>query len=256
MAYLVFVLTVIGPIVFWLWYVRRQDTSEPEPRYLMRRCIYVGMAAGIAAGIFEILFYKTFGFPSNILEYDSVAPFALTALAVLFVGPIEELSKYIVLRSSVYFSHDFNQIFDGIIYGITIALGFSFIENIFYFIDFYSHYSRTELVVHSSMRGLFSTFAHVTFTSILGYYVGKAKFSNGNRTWLIVQGLVYASVLHSLYDLLLLSSLKYALLWGTAMNIIAFLFFKRLWNTSEVRMIWKYTPPAPTNVPAPQSPIL
>jgi RsiW-degrading membrane proteinase PrsW (M82 family) len=211
----------------------------------MRRCLYVGVTAGIAAGIFEVFFFDLLGFPKDILDSASSASVGVTLLAVLLIGPIEELTKYIVLRYNVYFSHDFNQVFDGVVYGITIALGFSCVENIGYFMDFYTTQTTSAFIILASIRGTVSTFAHVTFTGILGYFVGRAKFSDGHRVWIIVQGLLCASLLHSAFDAILSSPLPFALVWASILIVVSFTLFKRVWNRPDVRMVWQYIPPVP-----------
>ncbi len=242
MPYVVFLCTVIIPIGLWLWFIRREDASEPEPGRLLRQCFYLGILSGLAAAIVEGVFFSVMGFPRGIVELANTPPVLLTYVAVLFVGPIEELAKYILLRARVYVSHDFNQVFDGIVYGITVALGFSFVENLFYFVEFYTTRTPMAFILLTSIRGLLSTFAHITFTGIMGYFIGKAKFSAKNRFRTLVLGVSIASFLHSGYDLLLTSTIPYAIVWAALLNVLCFSYFKRLWNRPYVRMVWKYVP--------------
>jgi len=209
----------------------------------------MGVAAGLLGAVFEVCTFALLGFPSEVLagaREMSTVPFMLTAFAMLMVGPIEELTKYLMLRIGVYGSHDFNQVFDGIVYGITIALGFSFMENIVYAIDFYTTETPTMFAALSVMRGLFSTLAHVTFTGILGYYVGMAKFSATGRFWLIAKGIIIASVLHSGYNLILVSSMPFGFIWAIVIIAACFALFLKVWDRPDVRMIWQYVPPTPT----------
>ena len=252
MPFIVFFFAVVLPVVVWLWFIRREDASEPEPGRLMRRCFYVGITAGLGAGFFEFVLFKLLGLPSSVFAMGHQTPLILTTTAVLLVGPIEELAKYIVLRANVYYSHDFNQVFDGIVYGITVALGFSFVENISYFIDLYTTQTTAMFVVGAMFRGLFTTLAHVTFTGVLGYYVGKAKFSATGRFSLILQGVLYASVLHSFYDFLAISPIPFGGLWAALLVCCSFLIFVRIWKRPDVRMVWQYVPP-PAVPPTPVS---
>ncbi len=209
----------------------------------MRRCFYVGITAGIGAAIFELLLFKVLGVPDDVFAAGRAAPLMITTLAVVLVGPIEELAKYLVLRANVYVSQDFNQVFDGIVYGITVALGFSFIENFSYFIDLYLTQTTAVFLVSALFRGLFTTLAHVTFTGILGYFVGKAKFSSGDRSLLIVQGIVYASALHAFFDFLVASPIPYGSVWAALFMCCCFGVFVRIWDRPDVRMVWRYVPP-------------
>ncbi|MDO8518410.1 MAG: PrsW family intramembrane metalloprotease [bacterium] len=254
MPYIVFLVAVVLPIALWFWFIRWQDRSEPEPGRLMRNCFYAAITAGIGAGVFELVLFKGLGLPDDLLTISAIStkatPLALTTLAVFLVGPIEELAKYIVLRANVYFSHDFNQVFDGIVYGITIALGFSFVENIFYFLELYTNQTATIFIVGTAFRGLFSTLAHVTFTGIVGYFVGKAKFSSGNKTAIIAQGIVYASLLHASFDFLVAGPVPYGGLFAAVLMLCCFILFVQLWNRPDVRMIWKFVPSTPPVPPA------
>ena len=214
----------------------------------MRRCFWVAMTSALGASIFEVVLFKGLGLPDDLLAIGApTPPLALTTLAVLLVGPIEELTKYIVLRANVYLSHDFNQIFDGIVYGITIALGFSLVENIGYFFELYTTEPTAVFVVSTLYRGLFTTLGHVTFTGILGYFVGKAKFSPNNKTGLIVQGILYASLLHTGFDFLVIGT-RYGNLLAIIFIVGSFALFIRIWKRPDVRMVWRFTPtPSPEN---------
>ncbi len=251
MPYIVFLFAVVLPIALWIWFIRYEDRSEPEPGRLLRRCFYVGISAGLGAGIFEALVFKGLGLPDDLLTIGAkAAPFALTTLAVFLVGPIEELAKYLVLRANVYYSHDFNQVFDGIVYGITVALGFSFVENLLYFISLYTTQTAAVFVISSVFRGLFTTLGHVTFTGIMGYFVGKAKFANGNRGLLIAQGILYASLLHAGFDFLVAGPVPYGSLFGVLLIGCIFILFVQLWKRPDVRMVWQYVPNTPPPEPA------
>ena len=249
MPALVFFGAVVLPIALWFWFIRFEDRSEPEPGRLMRRCFYLAITAGVAAGILEYTVFRGLGLPDDILSIGSTgAPLGLMALVVLLVGPIEELAKYIVIRANVYVSHDFNQVFDGIVYGVTVALGFSFIENVFYFIDLYTTQSAYVFVASTIFRGLFTTLGHVTFTGVMGYYVGRAKFSTNNRTRILVTGVVYAALLHAAFDFIVGAPIPYAAPIAAILVIGCFVVFMRLWQRPDVRMVWKYTP-APATSP-------
>ncbi len=247
MPYIVFFFVVVLPVALWIWFIRQEDRSEPEPGRLMRRCFYVGLIGAIVAGIFQLVLFEWLGLPHSFEALSNEATsFALVTVVMFLMGPIEELTKYLALRGAVYFNHEFNQVFDGIVYGITIGLGFSFIENVFYFIEVYTTESTGVFLAITAFRGLFSTLVHVTCAGIMGYFVGKAKFSNNNRAFLIAQGVVYASVLHILFNWILVSSLPYKGLLAIVLITGSFFIFMRMWKRPDVRMVWKYVPsPSP-----------
>jgi RsiW-degrading membrane proteinase PrsW (M82 family) len=248
MFILAFALLVVLPIALWILFIRYEDRSEPEPGRLMRRCFVVGVSAGIAAAIVEVVIFKILGVPEELTFFTkSSAPFALTVIAMLLIGPIEELAKYIVLRWNVYYSHDFNQIFDGIVYGITIALGFSFIENAGYFIDLYLNQTTSIFLITAIYRAIFTTLAHVVSTGIMGYYVGKAKFATSGKVSLILNGVFAAMLIHSFFDFMLSGLVPYGPLIDMVVIVVLFFVFFRVWKHPDVRMVWKFVPATPTD---------
>ena len=96
----------------------------------------------------------------------------------MIVGILEELTKHLVLRFS-----DEEKIYsvgEAIQFSIVVALGFAFVENIQYFanIKSMSLFSWPEFMMLVALRSLVSVGAHVSFSAILGYFYGVAKFAN------------------------------------------------------------------------------
>jgi RsiW-degrading membrane proteinase PrsW (M82 family) len=147
----------------------------------------------------------------------------------LIVGVIEEVTKFMAVRMSGH--EKIASIDDAIEMFITAALGFAFVENIIYFYNIMSARGPENILYPFVFRGLFSTFAHIMFSGMLGYYYGLAHFagpllkdeSNKNR-WpvfrkiakilpfkneeefkqeKILQGLVIAIGLHALFNIFL-----------------------------------------------------
>ncbi len=244
---LFFIVVIFSPPIFWIYFVRSQDRSEPEPKRLVRRCITVGVVSAIMAAIFELVIGRLAGLQDPSL---GEAPSYLTmgvAFSVFLAGPIEELCKYIVLRYSVFFTPDFNQVFDGVVYGISVALGFSVTENMSYFVGLYHTETTAAFVIIVIVRALVTTMVHVTATGILGYYVGRAKFTTGRRWPLILLGLGYAAGLHGVFNVLIGSG-RLQLVLSFILVSTVFAMFKHVWNQPHVRMIWRFVPlaaPAP-----------
>jgi len=243
MGIAIFSLTVVLPIVLWFLYIRWEDRSEPEPGRLMRRCIYLTVGGMFTSAIIEGIIFGMLGFPLDLslLTTNPASPSLLLILIVFLAGPIEEFVKFLILRYGVYYSRDFNQVFDGIIYGITVALTFSLVENIFYFFELQENLSTLSLAYTVLFRGLFTTLLHVTATGIIGYHLGKAKFSSSGRTKIMIQGIVYASVLHGTFNFLVSDIIPGGTFFALILLVVSFTLFVRVWNKPEVRMVWKYT---------------
>lgn len=76
---------------------------------------------------------------------------------------------------------EFTRIIDGVECAIAVALGFSFIENIVYFVAIRNAFLDIHIVLPALIiRAVISTAAHVMFSGIFGYYYGKARFQAAN----------------------------------------------------------------------------
>lgn len=98
-----------------------------------------------------------------------------TVFAFLFVGVIEEWMKMWVVRHAD--RGFFRNIDDAIEFSIISALGFAFIENILYFYFIWQLQGLDVLFVSFIFRSVFSTFAHILFSGVFGYFYGLAYFA-------------------------------------------------------------------------------
>ncbi|MBN1494328.1 PrsW family intramembrane metalloprotease [Candidatus Peregrinibacteria bacterium] len=94
----------------------------------------------------------------------------------MVVGIIEEMSKIFAVRLAD--NNLLKDIEDAISLSIIAALGFAFIENIIYFYNISLIRGVDQLGGPFIFRSLFSTFAHVMFSGIFGYYYGLAHFAD------------------------------------------------------------------------------
>ncbi len=96
--------------------------------------------------------------------------------AFMFVGVIEEYMKHwVVVKADRGF---FRNIDDAIEFSIIAALGFAFIENTLYFYYIWSYQGTEVFLVSFVFRSIFSTFAHILFSGIYGYFYGMAYFAD------------------------------------------------------------------------------
>jgi len=184
-----------GPGMFWLWYFVRKDKFEPEPLALIRTCFILGMLAVLPAGLLEWPLYVT----SRNLATVAVAPV------------VEELCKFAVVRFTVYRNREFDEPMDGVIYAVSVALGFASLENLFYLGPFYGQ-GEGSFTTIAVIRAFLSVPGHALFSSMWGYGLGFAKFADGpRRKRLIISGLALAMGLHAAFNLACLSGPFWAL---------------------------------------------
>lgn len=111
----------------------------------------------------------------NIFNNGSIVLPLSLLLLFLSIGIIEEFLKQRVTRSVD--RKEIKTIDDAIEFSIIAALGFSFAENVFYFIDVWQSLGVDTLAKVFVFRSLFSTFAHILFSAIFGYHFGLALFA-------------------------------------------------------------------------------
>lgn len=154
-----------------------------------RRYCMLSFAIG-ALAVFPILFYRWLWqyFPwMNVLKYTEkfsgislgFENFIIIPLSVILtfmvIGLIEEVMK----QSAVHAVDDLRikDIDDAITFSIFVALGFSFTENIIYFYNIWIVKGPESLFIPFAFRSVFSTFAHLLFSGVFGYFYGIAHFA-------------------------------------------------------------------------------
>ena len=104
-----------------------------------------------------------------------IVPFSVL-VTFLLVGVIEEVSKIFAVK--IMDKDKFKSIDDAIEFAIIAGLGFAFIENSLYFYNIITGRGFEDLLFPFVFRSLFSTFAHVMFSGIFGYFYGVAHFAD------------------------------------------------------------------------------
>jgi protease PrsW len=180
------ILVAVAPCAFWLWLIYKGDKYQPEPKLQIVKIFLLGAAVAIPVSIIESLLY-----PGS-LQGKLALPIA-AYVAFVVAGVTEEVAKFLSVRVGVYRSRFFNEPSDGLIYAAAAALGFAFMENIVYIINF-----GWQVVL---LRGMFSNLAHVLFSALWGYPLILAKLGIKPKglVWL---GLIGAITAHGLFDFL------------------------------------------------------
>ncbi|WP_396601441.1 PrsW family intramembrane metalloprotease [Algibacter sp. R77976] len=182
-------LAAIAPICIIIMFIYFKDKYEKEPKRLL---FYNFLLGAIVSIIVTSILYYVFDIVLPLTNKTSI--FEQFIKAFFVVGLIEEFSKYIIIRYFAQPNKAFNEPFDGIVYAIMVSMGFAATENIFYVLE--GGYPT------ALARAFTAVPAHATFGILMGYFMGKAKFSN-NRFVLNLVGLVLAILFHGAYDFFL-----------------------------------------------------
>ena len=181
--------TALAPVFVIIIYIYLKDKYEKEPKRLL---LYHFLLGAIISIIITTILYYVFDIFFPLLNHTSI--FEQFIKAFFIVGFTEEFSKYIIVRYVAQPNKAFNEPFDGIVYAVMVSMGFAATENIFYVME--SGYETALL------RAFTAVPAHATFGILMGFYMGKAKFSN-NKSVLNLAGLLLAILFHGAYDFFL-----------------------------------------------------
>jgi protease PrsW len=175
----------VAPAVFLLHYFYARDRYSPEPARFVLKIYLLSFLAVIPAAILELPLGFLFLGPAG----------------GLMVGLIEEGLKFLCIRSLVFRRIEFDEPYDGILYGVTVSLGFATAENLLYV---FATGSLGVLIA----RAVLAIPAHCLWGVIMGSYLGRARFEPDLRRQrtLFFYGFIIPAVLHGFYDFLLVAS--------------------------------------------------
>ena len=218
---IVLLLSVL-PCALWLWYFSSRSLYKRAARRVLGLTFALGALATVPALFLNLagqsLFIDLFGHTER--------SHILTLLLV--VGPVEELLKLLVVYFYAYRRKEFDEPLDGVIFSATAALGFAAVENVFYLAR-----NDPALVL---LRGPLSNPGHALFSALWGLGLSKAKAAPnmiGARLPIVARGFLMASLLHSLFDLLLLTADRLSVVFfALLIAVMAALFF---WVRSRIK---------------------
>lgn len=186
-------LLVSVPAVVFLLYFYWKDRYEPEPT------AYVG-------GIFLLGAFVAYPL-SNTLIYDLLDASELSGLrpfsgknvvrCVLLIGAVQETLKYMVVRTTVYLSDEFDEPMDGIVYCVAAGIGFAAAQN------FEEVMRAGSITPHAAaIRVVLGTLMHASLSGVVGYCLGRHKFGPWRWPLLPLAGLLASSVMNGLFTMI------------------------------------------------------
>lgn len=189
-------LLALAPGLVIALYIYVRDKYEHEPLALVAWTFALGALGALVAGALEGFFPY---------QQRTATLLATAANAMLVVGPVEEVVKFLAVRWFAYRSHEFNEPFDGVVYCVMASMGFATLENVMYAIG-----GGMGTAIE---RAFISVPGHAAFAAIMGYYMGRAKFDqSGGANSLLLRGVLFAAIAHGVYDFGLLSHSRLGLI--------------------------------------------
>jgi protease PrsW len=178
------------PSLFWILVAARFiDRKNPEP---LKEIIKVFLGGCLVTLPVFILVQGAKYFLGQFILPDLLY---ILLLSFMVDGVIEELGKFFVLKDGICNKSCFDEPLDGLVYGVTVAMGFAFVENILYLA-----FVSPELII---LRFITPTLMHALATGIVGYhlYLAKSKkVSLFKKKLYISFGILIAIVFHGLFN--------------------------------------------------------
>ena len=192
------------PALLWLWFFLKEDSKRPEPKLLIVITFIAGMLSVFVA------------LP---LERQAEGLFAGTTLIIVWAA-IEEILKYGAAAIVVLWRRACNEPIDGIVYMITVALGFAAFENTLFLLTPLGNGNIVDSILTGNLRFLGATLLHTLASALVGLAIAfsfyKGKFT---KRLFVSTGLIAAIVLHVVFNLFIMNSngeqtlLAFALVW-------------------------------------------
>ncbi len=158
----ILILSAVIPAIILIIKVYKADKLDKESPALIRSLVLMG----IISTYFALISERVFGFVlSSAVSYESPLYNVLLYFAV--VGFSEETAKYVLLRRKTWNNPEFNCQFDGVVYAVTVSLGFALWENITYVMM----YGFGTAVV----RAVTAVPGHACFGVFMGLFYGQAR---------------------------------------------------------------------------------
>ncbi|MCY8232769.1 intramembrane metalloprotease PrsW [Priestia filamentosa] len=174
----------IAPGLALLSYFYLKDEYETEPISVVLKTFIFG-----AVLVLPIMFIQYVMQEEQVLQGAFLNSFLTTSF-------LEEYFKWFVLYFTIFQHVEFDEHYDGIVYGAAVSLGFATAENILYLV--------ANGVQDAFARAVLPVSSHALFGVVMGYYLGKGKFfgKSSRRKWL-TYSLFIPILLHGMYDYIL-----------------------------------------------------
>ncbi|MCS6774094.1 MAG: PrsW family glutamic-type intramembrane protease [Thermoflexales bacterium] len=184
------IVLAIVPAALWLGFFHAQDRLEPEPRHFVFGVAVLGGLLALAVG--QPLIEDFFRAP----DWIGRDPLTQILGSILVVGFTQEFLKYAAVRYSVYFSGEFDERVDGVLYGTAAGLGYATVLNVRLITD--SGSIAPEALGTAALVIAETALVQAALGGLTGYFIARAKFDN-EPIWWMPAGLTLAAVINGLF---------------------------------------------------------
>lgn len=182
------------PGILIIIYIFRKDKIEHEPLSLIIKLVLFGALSCIPAVALEFFIsYMGPVYAEGTIAYAVYEAFVIAAFC-------EELCKYAFLRLGSWRHKAFDYRFDGIVYGVSVAVGFALLENVLYVMDggFSTAVMRAVLAV--PLHAFCGVFMGVAYGAAKRYSIEGNRSKQRKATFM---ALLVPITIHGIYDALI-----------------------------------------------------
>ena len=191
MDFIFLLIMALVPGLVLALYINLMDPKEKKPLGILFQSVFWGVLSFVISILLGILLH-------NITEIEPKNVADQMIRALIFVGFVEEGSKFIFIRGILFRSKHFYKPFDGIVFSVMVGMGFATAENIIYVLNGDGG---------TAIERMFTAVpAHAVFGVIMGYFIGEAKVFKSSSGIFSFMGLFFASFAHGYYDYFLFLS--------------------------------------------------
>ena len=213
----------IIPAVIWLLFWLREDRARPEPRGLLMLTFIAGMIA-----------------VPLVIPFQKITQSQDLNLTFLIWAAIEEIFKFGAAYIVALRREEDNEPIDPLIYMMTVALGFTAMENAIFVFNPLLDGNYTESLITGNIRFIGASLLHTISSATIGIAMGLTFYkSRLRKTVELGGGIIIAIVLHTAFNLFIIkenSGATFATLGFVWIAIvILMLFFERLKRVHPVK---------------------
>ena len=189
---LTLLIAALAPALILMWYVYHKDI-RPEPvRLVVKGFIYGAIATFVSTLISGPLL--------NLGLYTHEPTGLFDCIKVSFLGAAvpEECAKLLMLWLLLRNCKEFDERYDGIVYAVSVGLGFAALENMMYVVSAGASWFQV-----SVSRALLAVPGHFAFAVAMGYYYSLNHFYGASAPAGTRANIIAVPVLlHGVYDTL------------------------------------------------------
>lgn len=219
---MVFILLGLLPSFAWLFFFLEEDLY-PEPKKMIAKVFVYGSLVTLLAIVLQLGF-------RDILKSLGAGDYYF--ISFLIFGTVEEVLKFLTAWLAVRKSKFFDEPVDAMIYMIVAALGFALVENLAVAL---SSGAIQEAIATLILRFVGATLLHALSSAVVGYYwaLGILRKREGRTSLIIIKGLILASVLHAIFNYLIIS-LRDVFIYPTIFLILISFFV--FWDFERIKV--------------------